>query len=129
MEIKRICEKYTGSSLWGMNGGLPESPDGKLLVYARKCVIDDPAKRETEIWIAERETPEHAHKLFTVQCGNHNGPSATFVDNEHIVFRDEIGGLSAFRIVNVYSGKTIIGPVFAKESHRAECGLYPFSVS
>lgn len=75
MEIKRICEKYTGSSLWGMNGGLPESPDGKLLVYARKCVIDDPAKRETEIWIAERETPEHAHKLFTVQCGNHNGPS------------------------------------------------------
>ncbi len=33
--MKKVCE-YEGSSLWGMNGGQPESPDGTLLVYAKK---------------------------------------------------------------------------------------------
>ena len=33
--MEKVCE-YEGSSLWGMNGGQPESPDGTLLVYAKK---------------------------------------------------------------------------------------------
>ena len=34
--MEKVCE-YEGSSLWGMNGGQPESPDGTLLVYAKKA--------------------------------------------------------------------------------------------
>ena len=84
MEIKRVCE-YEGSSVWGMNGGQPESPDGKWLVYGRKPDLTDKEKQETQIWICDRETLGDARHLFTVRCGNHNGPSATFVDNEHTV--------------------------------------------
>lgn len=117
------------STLLGMNGGQPESPDGKLIVYARKNVIDDKAHQETEIWVCDRNTLENHRKIFDVKCGNHNGPSATFVDNEHIVFRSGIDGLSVFYIVNVYTCEVKYGPIFAKESHCAENGKYPFSIS
>ena len=69
--------------MWGMNGGQPESPDGKLLVYARKPSL---VENVTEIWICDRDTLANQKKVYTVSCGNHNGPSATFVDNDHIVF-------------------------------------------
>ena len=115
-----------GSSLWGMNGGQPESPDGKRLVYAKKADLNRP---ETEIVICEKDDPGKARTVFSVSCGNHNGPSATFADNEHIVFRDIIGGLSAFRVLNVDTGQVKYGPIFAKESHCAENGIYPFSLS
>ncbi len=128
MEIKRVCE-YEGSSVWGMNGGQPESPDGKWLVYAKKPDLTDKEKQETQIWICDRETLENRQHLFTVRCGNHNGPSATFADNEHIVFRDIINGFSAFRIFNIYTKKVLYGPIFGKESHCAENGIYPFSIS
>lgn len=117
------------STLLGMNGGQPESPDGKLLVYAKKAVLNDALKQTTEIWVCDRDTCESHKKIFTVTCGNHNGPSATFVDNTKIVFRDTIDGLSAFRIVDVYTGGVIYGPIFAKESHCSENGKYPFSIS
>lgn len=125
LEIKKICE-YEGSSLLGMNGGQPESPDGKLLVYARKPVLTESL---TEIWICDRDSFTNQKKIFTVSCGNHNGPSATFVDNDHVVFRDAIDKLSVFRIVNVHTGDVKYGPIFAKESHCAENGWYPFSIS
>ena len=35
MELVRIAE-CGESTLWGMNGGQPESPDERHLVYARK---------------------------------------------------------------------------------------------
>ena len=124
-ELKRISV-YEGSTLLGMNGGQPESPDGQLLVYARKPSLTEAL---TEIWICDRNTLENGRKVFTVSCGNHNGPSATFVDNKHIVFRDTIDQLSAFRILNIDTGEVLYGPVFAKESHCAENGWYPFSVS
>lgn len=127
MEIIKICEEYNGSSLLGMNGGQPESPDGKLIVYARKPVLA--GNPYTEIWVCDRTTLQNGRKVFEVSCGNHNGPSATFVDNEHIVFRDSINKLSAFRILNVYTGEVKYGPIFAKESHCAENGIYPFSIS
>lgn len=117
------------STLLGMNGGQPESPDGKRLVYARKEVLDDPQRQTTEIWICDRDTLANHKKIFTVACGNHNGPSATFVDDTKIVFRDSIDGLSAFRIVDTDTGETVYGPIFAKESHCAENGKYPFSIS
>lgn len=116
-------------TLLGMNGGQPESPDGKLLIYAKKAVIDDKSRQDTQIWVCDRQTLENHRKVFTVKCGNHNGPSATFVDNEHAVFRSGIDGLSVFYIVNVYTGKVKYGPIFAKESHCSENGKYPFSIS
>lgn len=129
MNIINVSDEYQGSTVWGMNGGQPESPDGKLLVYARKARIDDKTYRETEIWICDRDTLANGRKVFTVSCGNHNGPSATFTDNSHIVFRDEIDGLSAFRVLDIHTGEIVYGPIFAKESHCAENGIYPFSIS
>ncbi len=128
LEIKKICE-YEGSTLLGMNGGQPESPDGRLLVYARKPSLSESL---TELWVCDRGgdgSMANHRKVFTVACGNHNGPSATFVDNEHIVFRDSVNKTAAFRIVNVHTGEIKYGPIFAKESHCAENGWYPFSIS
>ena len=128
LEIKKICE-YEGSTLLGMNGGQPESPDGRLLVYARKPSLSESL---TELWVCDRGGDgglANHRKVFTVACGNHNGPSATFVDNEHIVFRDSVNKTAAFRIVNVHTGEIKYGPIFAKESHCAENGWYPFSIS
>lgn len=118
-----------GSSLLGMNGGQPESPNGKWLVYARKASLETPLETDTEIWLCERDTLAGQRKLFTVHCENHNGPSASFVNDQLVVFRDTIAGLSAFRMVDIDSGKVVYGPIFAKESHCAENGLYPFSLS
>ena len=81
--MKKVWE-YEGSSLWGMNGGQPKSPDGTLLVYAKKPDLEDREKQTTEIWICDRNTLSNAHCVFTVSCGNHNGPSATFTDNDRI---------------------------------------------
>lgn len=126
LAIQRVCEEYEGSSMFGMNGGQPESPDGKLIVYAKKPKLEE---QKTEVWVCDCTDFGNARKIFEVNCGNHNGPSATFVDNEHIVFRDGINKLAVFRIVNVYTGEVKYGPVFAKESHCAENGWYPFSIS
>lgn len=126
--ITKICEGDF-STLLGMNGGQPESPDGKRIVYARKERIEGDGSDKTEIWVCDRDTLDNHRKIFTVSCGNHNGPSATFLNNTDIVFRDSIDGLPAFRIVNVDSGEVLYGPIFAKESHCGENGFYPFSVS
>ena len=122
----RAISNGEGSTLLGMNGGQPESPDGRRLVYARKQDLNKP---ETDIIVCDRDTLSGQRVVFRVNCGNHNGPSATFTDNSHIVFRDVIDGLPAFRILNVDTGKVLYGPVFAKESHCAENGIYPFSIS
>ena len=83
MKVKEICD-YSGSTLLGMNGGMVESPDSKRIIYARKA---DLTKSETEIWICDRDFENH-RKVYDVHCGNHNGPSATFITNSLIVFRD-----------------------------------------
>ena len=112
------------NTLLGMNGGCPESPDGKHIVYAMKENLDE---GKTKIMICDRNLTNHRH-IFTVNCGNHNGPSATFTDNSTIVFRDSVNNLPLFRIMDINSGK-IKYEIFAKESHCAENGKYPFSVS
>ncbi|MCD8380870.1 MAG: hypothetical protein LUC95_11285 [Lachnospiraceae bacterium] len=124
----QVCD-YEGSSMWGMNGGQPESPDGKWLVYARKERLEGEDSQRTKIWICDRETLQDQRCVFEVKCGNHNGPSASFVDNEHIVFRDSINQFAAFRVLNIYTGEVKYGPIFGKESHCAENGIYPFSIS
>ena len=91
--------------------------------------LDEAEKQITEIWICDRNTLANARCVFTVSCGNHNGPSATFTDNDHIVFRDIINGFSAFRVLNIHTGEVVYGPIFGKESHCAENGQYPFSIS
>ena len=63
--MEKVCE-YEGSSLWGMNGGQPESPDGTLLVYAKKPDLEDKEKQITEIWICDRNTLANARCVFTV---------------------------------------------------------------
>ena len=123
MEITRI---YTGAgaSLLGMNGGCPESPDGKHIVYAVKPSLDE---SETKIIVCGSDLTNPRH-VFTVSCGNHNGPSATFIDNSTIVFRDGEDGLPVFRIMDIDTGE-VKHKIFAKESHCAESGKYPFSIS
>ena len=112
------------STLLGMNGGMVESPDGTKIVYARKKDIDKP---ETEIWICSRDLTEHKY-IYTVSCMNHNGPSATFLDDHRIVFRDMSGELSQFCIFDLDTMK-VRHRITAKESHCGENGKYPFSVS
>ncbi|MCH5213338.1 MAG: PD40 domain-containing protein [Oscillospiraceae bacterium] len=113
------------STFIGMNGGMIESPDGKRIVYAKKK--DMKQKEGMEIWICNTDLTNHRH-VYTVECLNHNGPSATFIDNSTVVFRDMSGEVSAFIIMDVDSLK-IKHKIYAKESHRAENRIYPFSVS
>lgn len=123
MELKKIFE-YDGSTLLGMNGGTVESPDGKRIVYARKpSLLDD----KTEVWVCNHDLTNH-RKIFEVRCGNHNGPSATFITNSLIVFRDSDEGLPLFRITDADTGEVKYS-IHAKESHCAENGIYPFSLS
>ncbi len=71
-------------------------PIQKRIIYARKA---DLTKSETEIWICDRDFENH-RKVYDVHCGNHNGPSATFITNSLIVFRDvEFEGNSRQRTV------------------------------
>lgn len=123
MNIRKISDGSC-STLLGMNGGCPESPDGKHLVYASKKSLDE---NETKIMVCNTDLTNHRH-IFTVSCGNHNGPSATFTDNSTIVFRDSADGLPVFRIMDIITGE-VKYKIFAKESHCAENGKYPFSVS
>ena len=92
-------------------------------------------KSETEIWICDRNFENH-RKVYDVHCGNHNGPSATFITNSLIVFRDvEFEGIAGkepsicvFRILDVDTGE-VKYKIRGKESHCAENGKYPFSIS
>jgi hypothetical protein len=117
------------STLLGMNGGCPESPDGNLIVYAKKSSIDGSNGHKTELWICNRDLTNH-RKVYEVKCGNHNGPSATFIDNKTIVFRGASEKkVSCFYILDIETGKLVYDPIYAKESHCAENGKYPFSIS
>ena len=44
------------STLIGRFGGCPESPDGRLLVYARKYSLENDA---TEIWLCATDLTNH----------------------------------------------------------------------
>lgn len=123
MEIKKISEGNF-STLLGMNGGMVESPDESKIIYARKKTL---LESETEIFICDRDLKNH-RKIFTVSCGNHNGPSATFITDNLVVFRDGEQGLPVFRILDINTGD-IKYKIRAKESHCAENGQYPFSLS
>ena len=65
LETRQVCD-YEGSSLWGMNGGQPESQDGRLLVYARKPSLSE---NVTEIWVCDRETLGDQRKVYSVHWG------------------------------------------------------------
>ena len=123
MKITKICEGDF-STLLGMNGGMVESPDGSKIIYAKKKSLEND---ETEIFICDRNLQNHK-KIFDVHCGNHNGPSATFITDNLIVFRDGEDGLPVFRILDINTGE-VKHKIFAKESHCAENGKYPFSLS
>lgn len=124
-----LWEENEGSTLLGMNGGIPESPDGSLLVYARKRHLDRADDHRTEIWVCHSDLSGH-RKVYEVVCGNHNGPSATFINQDWIVFRGQNEeGFSYFLIYDIMREQIVYGPIIAKESHREENGLYPFSIS
>lgn len=113
------------STLIGMNGGLIESPDGAQIIYARKKDITTP--NDMELWVCNTDLTNHRH-LYTGKCINHNGPSASFIDNSTIVFRDMSNDVSCFIIMDIDTMK-IKYKIYAKEGHRAENGIYPFSLS
>ncbi|MBO7336710.1 MAG: PD40 domain-containing protein [Lachnospiraceae bacterium] len=116
--------KTKGNTLLGMNGGCPESPDGKRIVYAFKKSLDE---AETSIMVCNSDLTDH-REVFKVKCGNHNGPSASFINDSLIVFRDGAQGHPVFRILDIDTGK-VLYEIAAKESHCAENGLYPFSIT
>ncbi|MBQ3427299.1 MAG: PD40 domain-containing protein [Clostridia bacterium] len=124
MHIYRISETEQ-STLIGMNGGLIESPDGKRIIYARKKVLEGIG--HTELWVCDHDLKNH-RLIYTGKCGNHNGPSASWIDNSVVVFRDMSGDRSAIIIMDVDSGR-VMHRIYAKEGHRAERGIYPFSIS
>ena len=121
MKVKEICD-YSGSTLLGMNGGMVESPDSKRIIYARKA---DLTKSETEIWICDRDFENH-RKVYDVHCGNHNGPSATFITNSLIVFRDVIlqvdhDQCTVFHIVVLHKFRVpLYGGVYIREADSSE---------
>ncbi|MBO7402950.1 MAG: patatin family protein [Lachnospiraceae bacterium] len=121
-KIIKICDK-PGNTLLGMNGGCPESPDGKKLVYAYKADLSAP---ETSIMVCNRDLTDH-REVFKVNCGNHNGPSASFIDNSLIVFRGSEGGHPVFRVLDTDTGE-VKYRIVAKENHCAVNGKYPFTV-
>ena len=127
MKVKEICD-YSGSTLLGMNGGMVESPDSKRIIYARKA---DLTKPETEIWICDRNFENH-RKVYDVHCGNHNGPSATFITNSLIVFRDvEFEGIAAKSRLYVYSVYSMLIQVRLSTKFAAKkslCGKRQVSV-
>lgn len=113
-------------TLFGMNGGCPESPDMKHIVYTEKDNLETDI---TRIFICDRDALENRRQVFEVHCLNHNSASASWIDNDRIVFRSSQNGLPCFFILDITGKKPLIGPIFAKESHCAENGIYPFSVS
>lgn len=123
MKITKISDGDYSTPL-GMNGGMVESPDEKRIIYARKADLE---KNETEIMVCNRDLTNH-RKIFEVSCGNHNGPSVTFITNSLVVFRDSENNLPVFRITDIDTGE-VKYKIRAKESHCAENGKYPFSVS
>lgn len=120
--IYRIADG-DNSTLTGMNGGDIESPDGSLLVYASKPDLSEPY---TELWVCGRDLTEH-RKVYTVSCMNHNGPSASFVDNDTIVFRDMTGGTASFILYDIKRGEEKCR-IYGKMGHRVSGELFPFSV-
>ena len=124
MNIYTIAETDS-STLIGMNGGMIESPDGKRIIYAKKRELSGIG--HTELWVCDRDLKNH-RLIYTGNCGNHNGPSASFIDNSTVVFRDMSKERSAIIIMNADTCE-VMHRIYAKEGHRAERGIYPFSVS
>lgn len=111
------------STLTGMNGGDIESPDGSMIVYAAKPDLDAP---HTELWVCDRDLKGH-RRVYTVSCMNHNGPSASFVDNDTIVFRDMKDDIPSFILYDVERNEEKCR-VYGKMGHRVSGELFPFSV-
>lgn len=124
MQIHKIIETEQ-TTLIGMNGGLIESPDGSRIIYARKRELA--GMGHTELWVCDHDLKDH-RLIYTGECGNHNGPSASWIDNSIVVFRDMSEERSAIIIMDVDSCR-VMHRIYAKEGHRAEKGIYPFSVS
>ena len=124
MKIYKIADT-DASTLIGMNGGQIESPNGERIVYARKKDIT--VGEGMELWVCNTDLTGH-RKLMTFDCFNHNGPSASFIDNSTVVFRDMSNNTSRIVIMDVDTGE-IKYSIYGKEGHRAEGGIYPFSIS
>ena len=121
-KIYRIAD-VENSTLTGMNGGDIESPDGSMIVYASK---PDLSESYTELWVCNRDLTGH-RKVYTLSCMNHNGPSASFVDNDTVVFRDETDGILSFILYDVKRNEEK-SRVYGKMGHRASGGMFPVSV-
>lgn len=119
--MKAISD-YSGTTLFGMNGGCPESPDGKHIVYSCKKDLETNIQ---ELWLCNTDFTNH-RKVFDAQMYNHNGLSSTFVDNDRVVFRSSHEGASQIYIINIHTG-AIEYKVVGKEGHRAENNKFPYN--
>lgn len=123
LKIHRISETCA-STLTGMNGGNIESPDGKNIVYAEKADLTSPDGMD--IMICSRDLSSR-RKIYTVSCMNHNGPSASFVDNDTVVFRDLTEGIPSVFFYDI-KHNVVKRRIYGKMGHKSEGGLFPFSV-
>ena len=110
------------STLFGMNGGCPESPDGKHIIYSRKENLTTDIQ---EIWLCDRDLTNH-RKIFDGKMYNHNGMSASFVDNNRVVFRSNHQGTSQIYLQNINT-LHIEATIQGKEGHRAEQNKFPYN--
>jgi hypothetical protein len=110
------------STLIGMNGGCPESPDGSMIVYTRKY---DLVKNAAEVWVCLSDLTNH-RKLCDAKTGNHNGNAATFVNDNLVVFRSGEKGINHITVMDVFTGE-VVWRIGGKEGHRAEQNKFPFS--
>ncbi len=123
MKLTKILDgEY--STLLGMNGGMVESPDGKQIIYAAKKDLSSP---RSEVRICSSDLTDH-RTIAEVDCPNHNGPSATFLNDHEVVFREVKDNMSSFYIMDINTLK-VRCHIAAKESHCGENGMYPFSIS
>jgi hypothetical protein len=92
-------------------------------MHAKYSIYENP----TEVWVCNTDLTGH-RKVYDTNCGNHNSVSATFIDNDRIMFRGTEDKVNYVHVLNVKTG-ILEYKVRGKEGHRAEGNKVPFSTN
>jgi hypothetical protein len=127
-EVKPVYNgvESTALSIYDTN---PESPDGKYLCFIRYISIvqgghKGPATK-AEVMIKERLTGE-IRKIFDVNCTNHNGANAIWVNDTIIAF--QVNHLKDFALYNVSAWKLLTGLLNGELGHKSFNNCLLFTV-
>lgn len=116
LPIRKLSSGDGASSL-GYYNTCPESPDGKRVVYVR--FVNPPtsarAAAPAELFVCDTGSEKH-RKLADVTVLVHNSAMAQWIDNRRVVY--QTGGRNGgVCVVDVDSGKTMLGPVRGELGH------------